>query len=243
MDDRDRDLADAVDELAETLEALRAELREPPRGPLGLPRPPSPGEFLRITEQYTIPALVSLLEASVRVLELLAAAIRIADGRPLEGRTDSRPGIGGDATGSIAAVSRETLERLDDALAELQSAASDGESSNPEVRRLLSDARTLREEVDERLADATASDAGGGPETEPTHIEVRSGETNAETDHEESGGPGDTTTDDEDGGDVGVDVDRELESIKRELDDGSADESGSDDDRGDDEDSTTHNGS
>lgn len=222
MDDRERELDESVDDLAATLDALREEFRDPPEGPLGLPRPPTPGEFLRFTEQYTIPALVSILETSIRTLELLAAALRVADGRPLDGPSDGRRGADDPRADRIASASRRTLRALDDALADLQSAAAGGEPRNPELQRLLSEARDLRAEVDDRLADATAdsTDRPGepgpgqesGPGPNPVSIEVKGGAD--EEDEEDDGG------DEEDTGerDVGVDVDSELESIKRELD-------------------------
>lgn len=210
MDDPDRELAAAVEELAETLESLRTELREPPRGPLGLPRPPTPGEFLRFTERFAIPATISLLEASIRTLELLAAAIRIAEGRPLEGESTVRREATAVGADRLAAASRRTLTALDDALSELQTAAGGSDVENPELQRLLADARALREEVDDRLADATAEgparDATAG-DPEPVDIEVESGEDDSRADPDAAS---------EEGG-VGVDVDRELESIKREF--------------------------
>ena len=199
MDDHQRDLPEAVDELAETLETLRTELREPPRGPLGLPRPPTPGEFRRLTEEYTLPALVSLLETSVRVLELLAASIRVAQSRPLDGE-DDRP-----RTDPVVTVSRRTLRGLDDALADLQREGTDGGPADTRVRRLLQEARDLQREVDDRLADSTATPERSLRPTdpEPVEIEVQAGDEGEEDD----GGEG-----------VDVDVDRELEDIKRELD-------------------------
>lgn len=214
MEDRERDLAEATEELSETLEALRSELREPPRGPLGLPRPPRPAELLQFTERYTIPTVVALLEAGIRALELLSAALRVADGRPLDAASGgSVRRSRGDALGSIeqagrdriAASSRETLRRLDDALAELQSAAA-GDPSNPELRRLLEEARELRSEVDDRLSDARIG-TGRDPATP---------EMGADSDGDEDADA-----------DVGIDVDAELASIKEEIDgdedDGDAD--------------------
>lgn len=209
MDDRERELTEATAELSETLKALRSELQEPPRGPLGLPRPPSPGELLRFTEQYTIPTVIALLEASIRTLELLAAALRVADGRPLDAatgadrssRTGSLETVGEVGRDRLAAASRETLRRLDEALAELQSAAAAGDPSNPELRRLLEEARDLRTEVDERLSDAVAeSEDGNGIEGDgPAGTGIGSAEDGVD--------------------DVGIDVDAELASIKDELDD------------------------
>lgn len=209
MDDRERDLADATAELSDTLETLRTELREPARGPLGLPRPPRPSELIQFTEQYTIPTIIAILETSIKVLELLAAGLRVADGRPLDaagGSSDRRPGaetldaVGRAGRDQLARTSRETLRRLDEALAELQSAAA-GDPSNPELRELLDEARKLRAEVDERLSDAVA-------ETGPTSDEQR--DAGHSTDADISSVP------DEDG--VGIDVDEELASIKDDLD-------------------------
>lgn len=206
---------DAVRELADTLEELRSELTAPPRGPFGLPRPPTPREVLRLTEQYTIPALVALLEANVRLLELLAAVIRVADGRPLdvaareEGLLDIGRRTVGDAgrvgANGLAAASRATLERLDDALAELQDAAAGGAADDPEVQRLLSEARTLRAEVDDRLAEADSTvdtDQAGDDDAgaEPGGLEEAQGV------ERDTGGP------------VEVDVEEELDTLRRQAD-------------------------
>ena len=191
MDDRERELAEVTAELSETLESLRSELREPPEGPLGLPRPPTPSELLQFTEQYTIPTTIALLEAAIRSLELLAAALRVADGRPIDAVSEGSRTRLSAGRGRIAATSRETLQKLDDALAELQSAAR-GDSSNPEVQRLLEEARGLGSEVDNRLAEATDDSEASGQER--------------------------TERSDDRGKEVEIDVDEELASIKRTVD-------------------------
>lgn len=220
MNDRERDLEAATAELSETLEALRSELREPPRGAFGLPRPPRPSELLQFTEQYTIPTVIALLEAGIRALELLSAALRVADGRPLDTaseRSDRHSGVASlDAVGRagrdrLAQTSRDTLRRLDDALAELQSAA-EGDPSNPELRRLLEEARELRSEVDDRLADAT-SESNAPP--------------NAREDDRNSPDGSNIGSPDKDDGGVGIDVDEELATIKDDLD---AERAGAEDD-------------
>ncbi len=226
MDERERDLADATAELSETLEALRTEFEAPPRGPLGLPRPPKPSELLRFTEQYTIPSVIALLETSIRALELLGAALRVADGRPLDAVTD-RPAdssmgssldvVGRASRDRLARTSRETLRRLDDALAELQSAA-EGDPSSPELQGLLAEARELRAEVDARLQDAVSetaqeSDTGQRGRNDPSEVGVSAAEGGSE--------------------DVGIDVDEELESIKQDLD-GDPSNVGTDDNADDD---------
>jgi len=205
MDDRERELAEATAELSETLESLRSELREPPEGPLGLPRPPTPGELLQFTEQYTIPATIALLEAAIRSLELLAAALRVADGRPIDAVSEgSRTTLSAAGRSRIAATSRETLQKLDDALAELQSAAR-GDSPNPEVQRLLEEARDLGSEVDNRLAEATDD---------------------AETPAQERAERPDDA--DDRGKGTEIDVDEELASIKRTVDETDAADDGDD---------------
>ena len=200
MDQREEELSAAIEELTATLRELRAELDDPPRGPFGLPRPPTPGELLRFTEQYTIPTLIALFESAIRTLELLAAAIRLADGRPL----------GTDRTSRLADTSRATLRTLDEALVDLQNAVEGGEPSNPELRRMLEQARELRTEVDERLAAATAEHEDT---SESTTVPVDRS---------------DEATDDG----VDVNVDAELESIRREVDgtDDSTQQGGSDTD-------------
>lgn len=214
MDDREREreLADAATELSEILEALRTELRDPARGPLGLPRPPRPSTLVRFTEQYTIPTVIALLETSIRALELLAAALRVADGRPLDAAPERSDRASGTAPfdavsragrDRLARTSRETLRRLDDVLADLQEAAA-GEPSNPEVQRLLEEARELRAEVDERLeaaASESAPGSEGGTDDSGEPIEI-----------------GVSAVDEDVDSDVGIDVDEELASIKDDLD-------------------------
>lgn len=214
MDDAPRDLETAVDELTETLLELQAELRDPPRGPLGLPRPPTPAEVLRFTEEYTLPAIVSILEASIRVLELVRASIRLLEGRTREAERTAAGAVGAGSTGRsgpsadrLASVGLETMEALDDALADLQRAAADGDPASPQLQRLLSDARELNAEVERRLERARTVD-----DRETHSIEIRDG----------SGGTGgsggaDRGTASGEAAGTGADVESELESIKEDL--------------------------
>lgn len=201
-DRRDRrdqpDLEDLSEELSVTLRDLRDELRTP-RGPFGLPRPPTPREVLRFTESYAIPTAVAVLEANIRALELLAAAIRAVEG----GASDAKR-----ARARAESVSRATLDRLDDALVDLQNAL-EGRPENADARRLLDEARELRAEIDDRLR-----------------------ETPRGADRSETGDsdPGGTTRDVHE---VPVDVESELDSIKRDLgeSDGGSEDDGTEDDR------------
>jgi len=133
--------------------------------------------LLRLTERRAIPALVAALEAQIRALELLQDVIRVAEGRPpRRDGADRDPPRTGERAG---AVGRAALDRLDDVLAELESALATGESSDPQARELLGEARDLRADVEAQLS----PDAGDREREE-----------------------------------VPVDVEAELDSIKRELD-------------------------
>ncbi|MES3517995.1 MAG: hypothetical protein PPP58_10055 [Natronomonas sp.] len=192
MDDPDEEFARDIEELRTVLEDLQQELEsppEPPRGPLGVPRPPTPGEFLRFTEEYAIPAAIAGLEAAIRALELLAGLIRLADGRPPRSERRER----------VADLGQRSLDAVDDALADIGSAIEGGEPSNPEARRLLEQARELREEVNERLA----AEADGSKAV-------------SEADDRRTDGT-ETTTDEEA---TEIDVEAELDDIRRQIDDG-----------------------
>jgi hypothetical protein len=155
------DVSEEVAELRRTVEELRAELRGPPRGPLGLPRPPTPREVARFTAEYGIPTAVATLEATVRSLELLQAALRAADPGGRDGAR--RPAMRDRAERAGGAV----LDRLDAALADLEEAVEEGGlPTNPAARELLLDARELSRETRDALAASGESDPGGDAGTE-----------------------------------------------------------------------------
>jgi hypothetical protein len=165
-DERERrsgeaDVIEEVEELRRTVEELRAELRGPPRGPLGLPRPPTPREVARFTAEYGIPTAVATLEATVRSLELLQAALRAAD--PGGGDGVPGPAMRDRAERAGGAV----LDRLDAALADLEAAVEEGGlPTNPAARELLLDARELTRETRDALAAGGATESDGAPGTE-----------------------------------------------------------------------------
>lgn len=146
MSDRPRDdLDDRLDELEATLESLRAELG-PKRSPMGLPRPPRPTQVLRFADEYAIPAAIATLEANVRALELLQAGIRATD------TARSADEAGRAVRERASGAGRASLERLDRALTDLESALEgSGMPRNREARDLLDDARRLNDEVRDRL--------------------------------------------------------------------------------------------
>jgi hypothetical protein len=206
----DEDLAALVSELERTLRTLRTELdgreggerrigRGPRRDSPPLPRPPSPREVLRFTESYTIPTVVSLLEAAIRGLELLAATIRLLDGRDPRGPGSDDGNrmldVSGAAADRAAETGRAALERVDDALAELQRSY-EGEPEDPTARRLLADARELRAEIDERLRASVDPDGDAAPDDRPS-VDV---EAELASLREQAGRDGDDG-DDADGGD------------------------------------------
>ena len=190
MSERDeQELAERVAELERNLRELRSELARPPRGPLGLPRPPSPREFARVTREYTIPMAIAALEANIRLLELLREVLVLLDPEAAAGDAGRRSA---DRTRALGAAA---LGRLDGVLAELQRALVEGAlPDDPQARTIVADARRLRTEIEERLAEAGSNVERDGPEAEgDERVEVGADATR-------------------------VDVERELRSIRDEVD-------------------------
>ena len=222
---RDRDeLEDRLDELESTLSELREELRsERRRGP---PKPPSLSELLRFTEQYTIPTVIALLEATVQSLELLRRTLRLADPERAV-REESET-----ARSRLDRVGAEAGNQLAGALSELRTALSEADlPENPESRRLIEDARDLTGEIETRLRDAEGAvreqrdrerrtdsgrrdDNGRGSRDRGVMIDV----TDADGDGATGDGASADAEADDDSEPPEVDVESELESIKDELD-------------------------
>lgn len=249
MSDRDsgEDLARLVAELVTTLEDLEDELDPPEDRPL---RPPTPSELRLFASDVAIPGLILVLETNIRALRLLQRALRLSEG------TERTRREGAELSRRARDVSETTLERLDDALVDLQDAV-EGRPNDDEAADLLADARELRSEVQTRLREYSEGAADrareaaerGDPDPDDGAVDI----TVDEPGESDATGNGDDDTDDADSvpgrddsgdtddavDDVAVDVDAELESIKRELDgNGSTvdDESdGRDDDPGDDQ--------
>jgi hypothetical protein len=227
-DDADEDLAAVAGELANSIKELRRDLdeRQPRSGPAGLPRPPSPREFFRFADEVAIPATIAILEANIKLLEALQRAIRLADReREVRERTT-------EARARAGELSAETVDRFDDALSELQRVIEDGPLPNNETARdVLSEARSLRDQLDERVHDATARGDDSRETGSTTEIDIAPDED--ETDEKEQGdrrAPGaDQSAEDE----SAVDVDSELEYLKDKY---------SDDTTGDDGDTTRDDG-
>lgn len=206
MDRQDDDLDELLSDLSTTLSELQDTLADEQHQPRSR-RLPSPGRFLRFTEEHTIPTLISLLETHIRALELLQGLLRLVNGREERAAT-SQPG---DGDRRVRRTGRRTLDALDGALSDLQGAL-EGEPPNEDARSLLNDARSLSEDIDERLSGPIETEAGGEEATE-----------------DRSDGDGAIRIDVE-GPDAGSDaeedisVDAELDTIKRELQDDEDDE-------------------
>ena len=210
---RDREaLAAQLDELEDTLTDLRGELRAEDSGP---PQPPRLGELLRFTEQYTIPTVIAILEATIQSLELLQRTLRLADPtRAAREESDA-------ARDRLDQVGSEAGDQLAGALADLRTALSEADlPENPESRDLIEDARELTGEIETRLRDAeqTVSDQRRDEQSSRgVMIDVDDGTDSDETEDGDS-----VSTDAESADTASVDVDAELESIKHELDDADA---------------------
>ena len=203
------ELAEAVRELARTIEDLRTELestqRRSPFRPPAL-RPPTPREFLAFTDEVAIPAAIAVLETSVRALEGFQRALQLArTEREVRDRTTEATRTAGERADDLR---RSTLSRLDTVLAELQRAAADGSLPADEgARELLAEARELRADVERRLRDVGDDlERGESASTGAIRIDI------------EDGDPRDDTMTDDDGPDAdpdpSVDVDAELETLK-----------------------------
>lgn len=235
-DPRDDDLEERLDELEDVLSELRADLRETERDRRGPPRPPRLSELLRFTEQYTIPTLIALLETTIKSLELLQGTLRLAD----PGRSVAQGAEG--AGDRLADVRDGATAGLSRSLAELRNALSEADLPEEAASRsIVADARDLTAEIESRIeegrreADAARSrrvgdgrtdrnsddrrrrDRDDAVDTDPVRIDV--------TDPGADDADGSTAETDADDADAPpeVDVESELESIKRAIDDGEKD--------------------
>jgi hypothetical protein len=140
----DEELAVLLADLERTLTELQSAIADDARPRR---RPPTPGELLRFTEEYTLPTAIALLEATVKSLELLRAVLRLAGPRPTEERLRERLESGG--------VPETTAFR--DALTDLRDALTGADlPEDSAAGSVLADARELTEEIDDRLDEASS---------------------------------------------------------------------------------------
>lgn len=155
-DDRD-DLEDRLDRLEATLEELRATVDADDRVDAGRRAVrPAAETARRLTERLAVPATVAALEANVRLLTYLQERLR-----EYEDRGRDRAGVG---------LGERTLDRVDDALADLEAALADASlPADAEARRLLERARDLSDEIRDR---AGGRDRAASVDDGPTVIEI-----------------------------------------------------------------------
>ncbi|WP_254530174.1 DUF7547 family protein [Natrinema gelatinilyticum] len=230
MADHDDELVDAVRELAQTIDALRDELDDSRSRRRTSLRPPTPRELLRFSDEVALPAILAVLETSVRALEAFQRSLKLVRG---EREARDRTAAAAEATSErTSELRRTTLSQLDAVLAELQRAVSEGGlPADEQARDLLTEARTLRDDVDRRLRDAAER------ETRTTDQSQTTADRGIEIDIED-GTPADTETDADgdrpgDDRDSAVDVDAELETLRDRYgsDEGAQGDSNGDDDR------------
>jgi len=137
----DPDTTQLLADLTRTLRELRTEL-EPERRL----RPPTPGELARFASEVAIPALVFLLQANIRALELLRRTLQLAQSRQQADET----GAVADVRDRADDLSRATLARLDDALGDLRSAL-EGRPPDDDARELLARAQRLQRDLENEL--------------------------------------------------------------------------------------------
>ncbi len=204
-DERDDDLEEQVDELRRELSTLRdrleGEMRPPPTGPLGLPRPPTPGELIRFADEFAIPAAIAVLEANIKALELVRGALRLLD--PDRGAVE-----GERARRRAESVGKSALTRLDRTVDDLQRALEDGTLPRDEnAREIVEDARRLRGEIADRIERRENGDR----------------RSRTDRDHRESAGS-DRENEEREATPIEIDVDEEIDSIKAELEGGEEDD-------------------
>ncbi|WP_018258614.1 DUF7547 family protein [Halomicrobium katesii] len=120
--------------------------------------------------------------------------------RMADGRAPTADSEGSDVRARAERLSATTLSKLDGALADLQDAV-EGQPTDDEARELLTEARRLRADIESRIEEQTAD--GSADSTTTAEPEAR-----------------------DENGDVPVDVDAELRSLKDDV----TDQTDSDDD-------------
>ena len=212
----DDELDELVSDLSTTLADLQDVLADERGGGRSRRRQrsrlPSPGRFLRFTEEHTIPTLISLLETNIRALELFGGLLRLINGRDDRQRGDQR----------VQRTGRRTLDAVDSALSDLQGAM-EGEPTDSEARSLLDDARSLRGEIDDRLSDPNASREQTRSDDSDHSDRSNDRENNGVVSIDVTDKESDTSDDNQNPGDE-VNVDDELETIKQNLQDDDEDD-------------------
>jgi len=112
-DRSDPELVELLEELSENLDELGDGIESGERA-----NRPQSRDLVRFTESYTIPTVISLLEAAIQSLELLQGVLRLVGGREL----DRDRGRGRTERSELGTVGRATFDSVDAALTELTAA-------------------------------------------------------------------------------------------------------------------------
>jgi len=139
------DLPQLLRELTTSLSALQRDLKAEQRG-----RGRSLDRLLQFTTDVTIPATILVLETNIRALRLLQRTLRMVGDSETEGQSTT-------ASEDVAAVGRSVVDRLDDALDDVQ-ATVDSSDLDDRTRENLSEVRTLSQQLDQRLEALSAND-------------------------------------------------------------------------------------
>jgi hypothetical protein len=226
-DPADDDLRATLDDLRATLDDLERALDADTSGDrerARRPAPPRASDVIRFTDEYTIPTVISILETTIRSLELLRGVLRLTD--PGRRRPDDR----GDRRRLDDDVDRRVVEGTEQALDELRRVLTGTEEpTDPVARDVLGDTRALTAEIESLLADVregsdpSRSD-GRRRDTDARRSDSRGvvipvddggdGDENRNSDHDRTA---DDATDPETEPGVRIDVDAELESIRAEV--------------------------
>lgn len=173
----DAELARLAADLARSLRDLQREL-EPRSRRRGFVLP-SPRTLLRLADEVAIPAAILVLETNVRALKLLQRAVRLAN----DGEEAARSSTDSAVRDRAVALSRTTLDRLDDVLEDVQGAV-EGRPNDREAGEVLEEARSLREELDAKLA---GPDEAVGDREVPVDVDAELSSIRDEIDGEDDG--------------------------------------------------------
>lgn len=235
------------------------------RAPLQPPRPPRLSELVRFTEQYTIPTIIALLETTIKSLELLQGTLRLVDpSRSVAGDAsatadrlaDVRDGASAGLARSLSelrtalseadlpeeAASRSIIADARDLTAEIEDRIEEGRREADAARRSDRGDRRDRHDRSDRHGrrddepKSGRSTGAAGDESRGIRIDVTDPDAEPEEDAVGAGDADAVGDVPEDGPAPEVDVESELESIKRQMDDSeadTADEDAADDEAGD----------
>jgi hypothetical protein len=228
--DDEREIAARLEELDRTISELRESLddeAENSDSPAQRPtaerptddtrsfNPPSVGDVLQFTEEYTIPTAIAVLEATIDSLKLLQGLLRVANPsqKTFARETNERSNPVGD---QVARASREAISGLERTMDDLQRALANDELPPEEVpAELLREVRQLSEEIQTEVQTPQHSKREPTQEVPDTSrsndaIEI---DVTSPDDDSESRSASESESESVDSS-VNVDIDSELDSIK-----------------------------